>query len=322
MTNLNRFQKLLVLLVIVTVFPMVESCTTVPHEKIIFPDDHDDKETIHTIVSYNLYDDHLYLNTTFPMPGNGPEYIKKEIWEKEKNAIEEHQKRFKLFTDIIPAEFRQEITQLTVFYPEEGSNVYAYIGARKKSSLNQFSLGLAYDVERGKTQIPSFSAPGYQYNTLGYDMTTYAMIHEFGHYITKNKSQEYLNYFPESDTYGGVYKKESFMSKIIDISWEKVSELPDEILISMNPGKIFNALPGDFVSAYACSSMDEDGAETFTHFVLLKDRPKDTDGKNKKILLFYNDPNMVKIRAEIRQNLQKAGIVPGLPNWSADPYAK
>ncbi|WP_306353896.1 hypothetical protein [Flavobacterium sp. '19STA2R22 D10 B1'] len=318
MSNQNNLLKLgLFLIITISTVSFFESCTkeTVHNQKeIIFPDDNDDKEVRNTIIAYNIFNDDVYLNKTFPMPSNAPEYMKKEIWEKEQKAIKEHKKRFKLFTDIIPAEYRKEITQLTVFYPEEGSNVYAYIGARKKSSLSQFSLGLAYDVERGKTQIPSFSAPDYKHNTLGYDMTTYAMIHEFGHYITKNKTQEYLNYFPQNDSYGGIYKEGSFIKQMTVISWKKVSELPNEILMSMNPSKIFNALPGEFVSAYACSSMDEDGAETFTHFVLLNDKPEDVDGKSKKILLFYNDPEMMKIRDGIRQNLQKLGIVPGTPN--------
>ncbi|MDC8107146.1 hypothetical protein MTQ00_21915 [Chryseobacterium sp. B21-037] len=314
MNNQDNFLKLLLFLTITTM-PCLNSCATentYKQEDIIFPDDQDDKEINLAIVAYNIYNNNIYFNKSFSIPDNAPMYIKKEIWEKEQKAIDEHKKKFKLFTDIIPEEFRKEITQLTFFYPEEGSNVYAYIGARKKNSLNQFSLGLAYDVERGKTQIPSFSAPDYKHNTLGYDMTTYAMIHEFGHYITKNKTQEYLYYFPESDSYGSTYKEGSFIKQIVNISWEKVSELPTDIL--MNPSKIFNSLPGDFVSAYACSSMDEDGAETFTHFVLLNDKPEATDGKNKKILLFYKDPEMMKIRTGIRQNLQKLGIVPGTPN--------
>ncbi|WP_407481974.1 hypothetical protein [Elizabethkingia meningoseptica] len=308
----SNLPQLLLLLLTVTTTSIFNSCTRETiEEKIIFPDSNDDRESKHTIVAYNIFNDNIYLNKTFPMPSNGPANIKKEIWEKEQKAIEEHRKRFKLFTDIIPAEYRKEITQFTVFYPEEGSNVYAYMGDRKENSLSQFSLGLAYDIDKGKTQIPSFSAPDNKLNTLGYDMATYAMIHEFGHYITKNKTQLYLSYVPESDNYVSNYKESSFIKQMVNISWKKI---PLELATSMNPSKIFNAFPEEFVSVYACSSMDEDGAETFTHFVLLNDKPEDVDGKSKKILLFYKDPEMRKIRSGIRQNLQKLGIVPGKPN--------
>ncbi|PUB26323.1 hypothetical protein C8J95_1116 [Elizabethkingia sp. YR214] len=137
------------------------------------------------------------------------------------------------------------------------------------------------------------------------------MIHEFGHYITKNKTQLYLSYLPESDNYVSGYKESSFIKQMVNISWKKI---PLELATSMNPSKIFNALPGEFVSVYACSSIDEDGAETFTHVVLLNYKPEAVDGKSKKILLFYKNPEMVKLRSGIRQNLQKLGITPDKPN--------
>lgn len=320
MTDKIKLFRLLFVLALTGV-PFLNSCTReieiIKQEKeIVFPEDHDDRESRNAIVQYNIFDDNLYLDKIFPMPTNAPDYIKKEIWDKEQKAMDEHKKKFKLFTDIIPREYRREITQLKVFYPEvTGNNALAIMSVRKNSSLNDFTLGLAYDVERGKTKIPSFSAPDYRYNTLGYDMTTYAMIHEFGHYITLNKTQQYLHYLPESDSYGNFFKEGSFIKQMRSISWGKVAALPDEIFMSPNfPSKVFNALPGEFVSAYACSSLEEDGAETFSHFVLLDNKPEEIDGKSKKILLFYKDPEMLKIRNAIRQNLKKMGIVPGTPN--------
>ncbi|PUB26322.1 hypothetical protein C8J95_1115 [Elizabethkingia sp. YR214] len=85
------------------------------------------------------------------MPDDTSAYIKKEIWEKEQKAIDDHKKRFKLFTDLIPTEYRKEITRLTIFYPEQGSDVYAYMGDRKENSLSQFSLGLSYNPKPVKS---------------------------------------------------------------------------------------------------------------------------------------------------------------------------
>jgi hypothetical protein len=311
----KSFTSVLFFVGIVATLSLISSCkkSDVHHEeKILFPDDGDDREFDNLIVTYNVNGNTIFLDKVFPIPSDGS--IDKEIWEKQQKAIDEHKKRFKFFADIIPAAYRKEITRFTVSYPEEGSNVYATIGRRKNSSISQFLLNISYDFEKGRTQIPNFSAPDYKHNTLGYDIATYAMIHEFGHYITLNKSQAYLQYYPESDNYGVNYKEGSFITQMIGISWNRVFELPEEILIAMNKSDIFNALPGEFVSAYACSSFDEDGAETFTHFVLLNDKPQDVDGKSKKILLFYQDPEMVKIRTEIRQNLQRMGIAPGKPN--------
>jgi|GEM_PF-5396737 len=311
MSKQNNLPKLLLIITLGTV-PIFNSCTeeTIV-ERIIFPDNNDDQQTRNTIVAYNIFNDNLYLDKSFPVPDNASAYIKKEIWEKEQRAIDEHKKKFKLFTDIIPAEYRKEITQLTFFYPEEGPYTYAYMGVRKNSSLSQFSLGLSYEIGKDKTKIPSVSGPNNKFNTLGYDFTIYIMIHEFGHYITKNKTQQYLSYNPKSDRYIPVYKEGSYIKQIFEISWSKI---PIEIVTTGDANKIFNTIPGNFVSLYACASIDEDAAETFTHFVLSNDKPEDVDGKSKKILLFYKDPDMLAIRNGIRKNLQKLGIKTDIPN--------
>ena len=60
--------------------------------------------------------------------------------------------------------------------------------------------------------------------------------------------------------------------------------------------------PTNYVSRYGANQFHEDIADTFTVFVL-GERPAGNTVAEEKILLFWDDPDMVNIRNEIRENI-------------------
>lgn len=71
----------------------------------------------------------------------------------------------------------------------------------------------------------------------------------------------------------------------------------------------YKANPDRFVTEYATVSPEEDMAETFVEFVFT-DRPTGTSIKDRKVLSFYADQTFVSVRAELRANLTKLGLLP------------
>ncbi|WP_162789926.1 hypothetical protein [Cardinium endosymbiont of Sogatella furcifera] len=77
---------------------------------------------------------------------------------------------------------------------------------------------------------------------------------------------------------------------------------------------------GAFFTKYASTNPLEDSAETFVYFVLANAPPKPgVSEANDKVLLFYKDKKMVKIRQSIRNNFKRLGIY---PNMTADEIKK
>ena len=60
--------------------------------------------------------------------------------------------------------------------------------------------------------------------------------------------------------------------------------------------------PTQFVTAYAASSPEEDLAETWAYFVL-NPKPRDDSMAHKKVLFFYDFPELVNLRNQIATNV-------------------
>jgi hypothetical protein len=69
----------------------------------------------------------------------------------------------------------------------------------------------------------------------------------------------------------------------------------------------YNQNPQRFVSDYATMSVNEDLAETFVKFIF-NAKPKGETVKEKKVLAFYEEAELVKVRDEIRDNLSALKI--------------
>jgi len=70
----------------------------------------------------------------------------------------------------------------------------------------------------------------------------------------------------------------------------------------------FKANSARFVSDYATLNVDEDMAETFQVFVT-QPKPQGSSVRDQKVLYFYNSPAMMDVRAMVRSNLARLGVL-------------
>jgi hypothetical protein len=307
----------LLLMVVFCLQSCKEPDTEIVEVPVFSTDTTGDNVSSSSIITYNIYKDQLYLYQYYPLtlPANVDPVIAKKaqlLWDQEKGKKEEHQRIYKLFADLIPERYRQEITYFSI----SAMDGYASIGQQKLNSLDYFNLSVIPDLLSYTDSIPIFEAPDFNHNTLGYAYPVYTMIHEFGHYITSNKKQVYMEYLPGSDEYVTNYKKGSVIDSLLTNYWRPYfADESIEKCSASHKQRLYTCLPaGEFVSAYASSNHSEDAAESFAHFVLLDGKPKGTNAAERKILLFYKNPEIVEIREAIRANMKKLGIVPREPN--------
>jgi Putative zinc-binding metallo-peptidase len=114
-------------------------------------------------------------------------------------------------------------------------------------------------------------------------------VHEYAHILLFNK--------PEFET---TFKNTFWTSSDLahQAKVERVSANSRFTVMS----HYFDNNPTRFVSDYATMNADEDMAETFLTFIL-EDKPTGTSIKDKKILSFYKESDLVKLRTQLRANL-------------------
>lgn len=319
--------KILKKMVSISILFLILNCL---NKAITFNDPGKDKEIEDIIVSYRIYKDTLYPYKIYP----NLDEKKSSIWEREKANISHHQMIFNHFAKIIPFKHRKGITYFSIFYPEDLQRKNLGTMSRQKEDLlDFFSLSLSFDIWKQKNIVPVYNQSN-PTNTFGLDLLSYTFIHEFGHYIMGNKTQADLVFDEEKKFYKVKSKENSFSDQFFKLckvtppnkkecSDDYFNESVQEISKKVQEGqltkleapkeinKIINkirqeCLPSKdhYVSNYAEESPYEDAAETFSHFVLEKEKPRfgNTIAK-KKILLFYENPKMIEIRNDIRKNL-------------------
>lgn len=146
---------------------------------------------------------------------------------------------------------------------------------------------------------------------------THTLIHEFGHLLTLNPEQVVITDDKvQNDNLGyltqeGYATQSSYLGQFVKQFWENaLLEEWDEIERVRANGKrlkllydFYLANQQAFVTDYAAESPEEDIAESWTFFVL-SDKPKLELVKYKKVNFFYNFPELVKYRQEIRSQLE------------------
>ncbi len=146
---------------------------------------------------------------------------------------------------------------------------------------------------------------------------THTLIHEFGHLLTLNASQvEPTEDEYQDDTRGyltaeGYAKKNSYLGQYVNQFWSpRLLYQWDRIDKKWNQRRKLRLLyrfylkhQHAFVTDYAAESPEEDIAEAWTFFVL-SDKPKSKSIKEKKVLFFYQFPELVERRTHIRSRLQ------------------
>lgn len=128
------------------------------------------------------------------------------------------------------------------------------------------------------------------------------LIHEFTHIMTLNYSQiQDIDIEKKCKNYEvkeGCLKKWTYLSDFYHKFWK--GKFIDDL---ENPAENYLKDPNAFLTEYSATSTTEDIAESFSFFVLEK-KPKDSSLiKNQKLLFFYNYPELVKMRKNIRNKL-------------------
>ena len=156
---------------------------------------------------------------------------------------------------------------------------------------------------------------------------TFTLMHEFGHLLSLNSSQvkpdeAVLSHpddmqvleketasCPQYFASGGCSLPDSYINQFFDRFWTKLysewttvdaaRKKSDYIALLAH---FYHRHPTQFVTAYAASSPEEDLAETWAYFVL-NPKPRDDSMAHKKVLFFYDFPELVNLRSQIATNV-------------------
>lgn len=218
-----------------------------------------------------------------------------------------HEQIWQYFTDIIPADQRQELIEYNVFTDGQDN----LLAAVYQSDTSAEKWVLQVDIKDA---------------TNPQDLT-FTLVHEFGHLLTLNPKQvipsmlifnnpddEYAydaevnkcpNYFPGE----GCSQPDSYINQFFNQFWGKIYTEWDNLNYIEDDDAYYNALDDfyakyadQFVTDYAVTDPAEDVAETFSYFIL-QPKPAGTTIAEKKILFFYTFPELVKLRTQMGKNL-------------------
>ena len=144
---------------------------------------------------------------------------------------------------------------------------------------------------------------------------SHTIIHEFGHLLTLNPEQiEVTSVVYQDDSKGYLTiagNANSYLSKFVLEFWQGSLLLKwDEIQKHKNKSKrrhliyqLYLDNKDQFLTDYATQSPEEDIAESWAFFVL-SEKPAEEKIKHKKVLFFYEFPELIQYRQEIRNNLE------------------
>lgn len=211
------------------------------------------------------------------------------------------------FAAIIPADRRKEVAYYIVSSDGKGgmlASVQLNINDPKKWALN------VDIVDAGKPRN-----------------LTFTLIHEFGHLLTLNDSQvaadpralsnpqdqqlqaQAAASCPQYFTTDGCSQPDSYINQFYNKFWPKLFTEWSQVNAKRDQNGYFTLIgnfylhhPTQFVSPYAATSPEEDIAESWAHFILTP-KPADDSIANKKVLFFYDFPELVQLRDQIASGL-------------------
>lgn len=240
-------------------------------------------------------------------------------YQKAQSDLKKHQEMWNLFTKLIPATNRKNITEFQILSDGKDGTLAAV--SQKESNPKEWIL-----------YIDPLDA--YQNNQLNKSDLTYSIIHEFGHVLTLSHTQIPVdskpainNHNSEKELQAFMLKKEqacgkqlfvmegctlpkSYLNLFYQKFWTQIHQELKSIQKITDPEKQQNAAlkffekhQDKFVTEYASSNPGEDIAESWTAFVL-KNKPETNQIKDQKVKFFYQFPELVKLRKIIRSRLK------------------
>jgi hypothetical protein len=235
---------------------------------------------------------------------------------------EKHHEIWNNFTSLIPKEHRN----VSVFYLT--TDGVGEIGGGVNRDLDDLTKWyLFYDIN-----------DSYPDGKFDEKSTIHTSIHEFGHILTTSSNQmdidsELLKLvvddesdkitldeifvakaeecFPRYLSVDGCTKSNSYINQFyqqfwIDMvsEWDDIQYVDDDDEYYEQSDRFYEKYQDRFVSAYASTNVDEDISESWTAFVLTNKPQKDSSGMSEqKILFFYDYPELIELREDIRNNL-------------------
>lgn len=260
------------------------------------------------ITSYKVSKKKIKLEENLPVPDE----LKK--WQ---DDVKKHRQLWNQFVKIIPPKYLSDIGYFVIF----------------TDGLEWNEMDVLPTEDSKKWVLIIDIVDWYCLGSLREANITYTMIHEFGHMLTLGPSQVNVEYqlraaFDEEDpdfeevflakekecsprfmTHSGCAKENSYINAFVKkFGIKKFSEhinfnyqfYSNEWIEALED--YYGSQVASYVTEYAASDPHEDMAESFTAFVL-KDKPEPITLANKKILFFYDYPDLIKARDFIRSKL-------------------
>ncbi len=134
---------------------------------------------------------------------------------------------------------------------------------------------------------------------------THALVHEYGHYLTLNPTQQTAltgsQACPQEELYN-CPNSASYLNQFFEAYWRPLYKEWQGMKGASNQAALnaqfYAKYQGQFVTQYAASQPIEDIAETWTAFII---HPKPTGDTiaDRKVLFFYKFPELVELRYQI-----------------------
>jgi hypothetical protein len=253
-----------------------------------------EKNTI-LLVTYRLHGDQL---SSPQFSANMPSNLLKVAQD-----IGPQEKIWNYFAEIIPADQRQELVAFLISTDGKGK----MLASVEQSSNRSQDWALNVDIaDAGQPRDLTFS-----------------LLHEFGHLLTLNGSQvtpdlvflanpDDLQVYQQEAancplyfTGGGCSNSNSYINMFFDQfwpkiypEWKKVNEEKDHNNYSSLLAKFYQNHATQFNTPYSAVSPEEDIAESWAYFVLTP-KPANDSIAHRKLLFFYNFPELVDLRNQI-----------------------
>lgn len=206
---------------------------------------------------------------------------------------------WKIFLDSTDNDVIQKYLKYFAIYDDLDSNILGYVENSSSSKYWLLAINIAdleVNTRKGKDQVFKL------------------MVHEFAHILSFNEDQ--IENIPERQCttfyiHESCPRSDSYYQKFVEEFWDENDRKFSKSLLrkELNQDEVqekifefYDLNADEFVSEYAATSEAEDFAESFSVFIL--NQPKISSKiKDKKPLFFYNFPELVELREDVRRNL-------------------
>lgn len=211
-----------------------------------------------------------------------------EKWQKDDRV--DNYKIWDIFASIAGDDFVTKYMRYYSAYKNKDSGTLAFV---KATDTNGQEWGLAINANASDFGSKKWTR----------DLVT-VLLHEYAHILTLNNTQvdhKKVKSFSCKRFLGsqGCSEKKSYIQSFSTKFWTD-----PKWFVHSNFAKRYLANKDQFVTEYAAKNPEEDMAESFTQFILYE-KPNGDLIKDQKVLFFYQYPNLVALRIQIRAEIEE-----------------